>query len=116
MRHANRPQHSGFSRWATAVVLATRISVWARSRSNVRERTLPSGLMLFLALAAEYRHAAAATRRFEELRRLASSRNHSDIPRRIFTEFYSDPPAYPCSAATRRLQYSGVLGGAAAPA
>jgi hypothetical protein len=115
MRHAYRTP-SGFSRGATAVALATRISVWARGLPNVRERTLPSGLMLFLALAVEYRHAAAATRRFEELRRLASSRNHSNIPRRIFAEFYAAPPVYPRSAAARRLQYSGVLGDAAAPA
>jgi hypothetical protein len=63
-----------------------RVSIWERSRSVV------PGLAFVLATAAEYRRAAAASYRYEELKRMSRPRNDpaANASRQIYAEFYSD--------------------------
>jgi len=70
---------------------------WGRRRSAVPGPVLPSpafapGFGFVLILAAEFRRAAAATHRYEQLKRMARARDEPapDIARRIYLEFYAD--------------------------
>jgi hypothetical protein len=50
------------------------------------------GLMFVLAIAEEFRRAAAATHRYDQLKHAARARGEpaADIARRIYVEFYAD--------------------------
>jgi hypothetical protein len=69
-----------------------RTSAWEPKRSALPAQALPRASAFLRAIAGEYRRAAAATHRYEQLKRKASARAHpvTHIARRIYVEFYSD--------------------------
>jgi hypothetical protein len=69
-----------------------RISVWVRHRSAIPVRTFAPALAFIVAVAAEFRRATAATKRYEQLRRTARACSDPEASptRRVYLEFYSD--------------------------
>jgi hypothetical protein len=68
-------------------------SIWKRSRHFVPSgRTLASGFEFVGAVAAEFRRAIAAARRYDQLKGQARARGNSaaDPSRQVYLEFYSD--------------------------
>lgn len=68
-----------------------RTSIWERDHSAASGHAFLSGLDFVLTIPAEFRRAAAAMRRYEQLKRTARARNDPEInpARRIYVEFYS---------------------------
>jgi hypothetical protein len=69
-----------------------RASVWERKRSAGSCQACAPGFAFVLAIAAEFRRAGAATRRYDQLRRMAHACDDpaASPARRIYLEFYSD--------------------------
>jgi len=69
-----------------------RSPVWERRRSAVPGAAFAPGFGFVLILAAEFKRAAAAKHRYEQLKRMARGRDKpaTDIARRIYLEFYAD--------------------------
>jgi hypothetical protein len=79
-------------RQAMASSSTLRIPGWGRRRSAVPGAAFAPGLGFVRILAAEFKRAAAATHRYEQLKRMARAGDEpaTDIARRIYLEFYAD--------------------------
>jgi hypothetical protein len=90
-----RPPPRTRSRQAMTSSSPPRTPVWGRRRSAVPAHAFAQGLAFVLAVAAEFRRAAAAEQRYEDLKHngaAAFAREgivRADVPRRVFEEFYS---------------------------